>query len=80
MKYFTFCRESNNFDDIINDVSFKKHIDYLTTWTNHCRIGINEKNNDNIFSYITIKYGDEMINALTKDHSPIMNIDYIPKK
>jgi hypothetical protein len=76
MKYFTFRRESNNFDDILNDVSFKKHIDDIITWDEHLRIGMQE--NDKISSYITLKYGDEMITKLTADYSPVPNIDYIP--
>jgi hypothetical protein len=43
-------------------------------------IGIQEANNDGTFSYITLKYGDEMIDTVVKDHSPIPGIDYIPKK
>jgi hypothetical protein len=43
-------------------------------------IGINKfkKDAEKTFSYITLKYGDEMRNRLTKDYSPIPNEDYIP--
>jgi len=78
MKYFTFCRESNNFDDILKDINLKKHIDDTITWSGHLRIGMQD--NDKISSYITLKYGDEMITKLTSDYSPIPNIDYLPKK
>jgi hypothetical protein len=80
MKYFTFYRESNNFDDILNDVNIKKLIRTKLTWHNHMMIGINKykKDVEKIFSYITLKYGDEMRTNLTKDYSPIPNVDYIP--
>jgi hypothetical protein len=76
MKYFTFKRESNNFDDILNDINLKKHIDEVISWSNHVRIGMID--DDKIFSYITLKYGDEMINKLTENYAPIANVDYIP--
>ena len=80
MKYITFYRESNKFDDIINDVSFKKHIDEVTTWYQYCRITLHSDVNDTIYSYMTIKYGDEMVNKLTNDYSPVINVDYTPKR
>jgi glutaredoxin-related protein len=79
MKYINFYRENNNFDDILKDANIKKHIKEKTKWLNHLCIGILEKE-ERIFSYITLKYGDEMRNKLTKDYSPIPNIDYIPKR
>jgi hypothetical protein len=81
MKYYTFYRESNNFDDILNDTILKKSIDEVITWHQHLVIGVyeTEKNNQNN-SYITLKYGDEMQNELIKDRSPIPGVDYIPKK
>jgi len=77
MKYITFYRESNNFDDILKDINLKKHIHEKIKWLNYLRIGINE-GKDTLFSYITLKYGDEMRNSLTKDYSPNPNVDYAP--
>lgn len=79
MKYYTFERENNNFDDILADPSLKKQISETMTWTNHLRIGINDHENA-LKSYIMLKYGDEMRTALTKDYSPKPGIDYIPRK
>jgi len=81
MRYYTFYRESNNFDDILNDTILKKSIDEVIRWYQYLVIGIHEteKNNQNS-SYITLKYGDEMQNDLIKDRSPIPGVDYIPKK
>jgi hypothetical protein len=77
MKYITFYRENNNFDDILKDINLKKHIHEKIKWLNYLRIGISE-GKDTLFSYITLKYGDEMRNSLTKDYSPTPNVDYVP--
>jgi len=79
MKYYTFYRENNNFDDILNDLIIKKIIDEKMRWFQHLIIGMNEKH-EQTFSYITLKYGDEMKPALVRDFSPIPGIDYVPKR
>ena len=81
MRYYTFYRESNNFDDILKDPILKKDIDEVIHWDQYLIIGLyeTEKNNQNN-SYITLKYGDEMKNDLIKDRSPIPGVDYVPKK
>lgn len=78
MKYYTFYRESNNFDDILNDINLKKVVKHKIRWKNYLKIGIDDwkKDVDKIYSYITLKYGDEIRNSLTKDYSPKPNIDY----
>jgi hypothetical protein len=80
MKYYTFYRESNKFDDILNDINIKKVISHKIRWGDYLMIGIDEykKDIDKIFSYITLKYGDEIRTTLTKDYRPIPNVDYIP--
>ena len=80
MKYYTFYRENNDFTDILSDSNVKKVIDTKISWYQHLMIGIEEKKNDQTFSYITLKYGDEMITKLVKDFSPVPGVDYLPKK
>jgi|APGre2960657373_1045057.scaffolds.fasta_scaffold241232_1 hypothetical protein len=77
MRHFTFYRESNNFDDILNDVALKKKIHFKIRWSNHLEIGINHYSDEGLITYIELKYGESII-RLTKDYSPIPNIDYIP--
>ena len=77
MKYFTFYRESNNFDDILNDVALKKKIHFKIRWTDHLEIGINHYSDEGLITYIELKYG-ESITRLTKDYSPVPHVDYIP--
>jgi hypothetical protein len=79
MKYYTFYRENNNFDDILNDLIIKKIIDEKLRWFQYLIIGMNEKH-EQTFSYITLKYGDEMKQELVKDFSPVPGVDYIPKR
>lgn len=74
--FYTFFRESNKFDDILNDPSIKKNIIERISWNNFLRISTVK--DDKLKSYITLKYGDEMRSTLTEDYSPIPNKDYIP--
>ena len=78
MKDYIFKREFNLFDDIINDTTLKKIIRTKIKWKNHLLISI--EGDDKIESYINLKYGDSMISELVKDFSPIIGVDYMPKK
>lgn len=81
MKYYTFYRENSDFKDILNDPIIKKSIDEVISWHQHLIIGLYDSNKfDQISSYITLKYGDEMKNDVVKDFSPLPGIDYVPKK
>lgn len=80
MKYYTFYRENNNFDDILNDKIIKKYIDMITTWKQHLRIGLNEEYEKKVNIHITLKYGDELRNQISNDYSPKPYVDYIPRK
>ena len=80
MKFYTFYRESNNYDDILKDVALKKFVSEKIRWTNYLQIGIctYKKDAEKIFSYITLKYGDDIRTNLTKDYTPKPYIDYTP--
>lgn len=80
MKYITFYRESNKFADILTDPVIKKLIRYKTTWTRFLIIGLEnyDDKNDQILSYITLKYGDDMKSETVPDRSPVPNVDYTP--
>ena len=80
MKNYTFFREDNKFDDILMDVNLKKVIDQVTTWYQHVRIAISDKDAEQLVSYITLKFGDSLRNELVKDRSPVMNVDYTPRR
>lgn len=80
MKYITFYRESNNFDDILHDIVIKKELSVKIFWQHHLCVGIANfgKSNDKLISYITLKFGENIVDRLCKDRSPIPNVDYIP--
>jgi len=83
MKYYTFYRENNNFEDIEKDSIVKKYANTKIRWWQHFMIGIDNSYNKDIdqhFSLLTLKYGEDMINSVCKDFTPIAGVDYIPKK
>lgn len=80
MKYFTFYRENNKFDDILKDPNIKKIISFKLIWQNHLMIGIKEEDNGHNFSYITLKYGDDIKPSNVTDRTPVPGVDYYPKK
>jgi hypothetical protein len=81
MKYYTFYRENNDFSDILRDPLVKKMIDEKISWYQYLTIGIQEtKANEQSFSMLTLKYGDDMKHPDYKDFTPVPGVDYIPKK
>ncbi len=78
MKYLTFYREDNVFD-ILKDPVIKKIIDQKITWSKHLLIGMDDEH-EKMFSYITLKYGDDMMKEVVPDRSPKPGVDYIPKR
>jgi len=80
MNALYFYRESNNFDDILSDISVKPLIRTKIRFTNYLLLELNDKADDKILGYITLKYGDSFTHLSDKDYSPIPNVDYIPKR
>lgn len=77
MNYYQFYRENNKFDDILEDPNIKRKIYTKITWARHMLLGLDDRE-PSFFSYLEIKYGDSLCNSLTKDYSPIPNVDYMP--
>jgi hypothetical protein len=81
MKYYTFHRENNDFEDILKDNNIKKKFDIILRWKNHLQIGIDDnKENEKISSFIMLRYGDDLIDKMCEDYSPISGVDYQPKR
>jgi len=78
MKYYTFKRESNDFNDILSDPTIKKHIKTKISWLGHLMLGLSESTNDGILGYTVLKYGDDICNPIHRDYTPIPNVDYKP--
>lgn len=77
MIHYTFFRESNDFNDILSDISLKKHIHLKLSWYQHLLIAF-ENIDDSIRGYIMLKYGDEVTKLTDKDYTPVPNVDYKP--
>lgn len=81
IKYYIFYRENNNFDDILNDMNLKKMFSIKIFWSQYLLVG-SEKMTDELYSYILLKYGDDLKNVkdIIPDRKPIPFVDYIPEK
>lgn len=79
MKYYTFYRENNDFKDILKDINLKKSICTKLAWSQHLMLGLND-DNENVYSYITLKYGDDIRTLDVTDFTPVAGVDYVPKK
>lgn len=79
MKYYTFNRESNNFDDILKDPVLKRKMPIKIKWDEHLMVGISEKE-EQLLGYLILKYSDDMCNPIEKDYTPIPNVDYVPER
>lgn len=82
MKFYTFYRENNVFTDIESDTIVKKHADTKIRWYQHYMIGISDynKDKDQYFSLLTLKYGEDMIQSVCKDYTPVPGVDYVPER
>jgi hypothetical protein len=78
MKFVTFVRESNDFSDILSDPVLKKHLKYKIRWKNSLRLCIPK--DSEVMSYVEIKYGEDIVDKLVPDRSPIIDVDYLPKR
>lgn len=79
MKHYTFYRESDDFNDIINDITLKKKIRLKFRWYQHLTIGFNTIE-DSIEGYLMLKFGDDLRSLTEKDYSPIPGVDYVPER
>lgn len=79
MKYFTFYRESNNFDDIIKNPEIKKRIKVSLEFSHHLMLGIDDsdKLGEAAVGYLILMFGENIVTP-TKDFSPVIGKDYIP--
>ena len=80
--YYTFRRENNNFDDILSDAGIKNCFDEKIRWANHLMVGLSRYHKDFEKNqiYLTLKYGDDLVNDLTKNYAPIPDVDYTPER
>ena len=79
MKYYVFKRDSDNFDDILEDVALKPIIRHKIKSKHQLILGFADED-EKIMSYMTIKYGDDMtsFDKIVPDRTPVMGKDYMP--
>lgn len=77
MKIYFFKRENNDFSDLLAEKCLKKKNIEKMFYYQHLIVicEFSEKE----LSYLTLKYGDEMVNPIV-DNKPIPNVDYKVKK
>ena len=82
MKYFIFHRpfDKPNFDDILKDPTLKGIIREKIKWPKHLLLGIEDYKKEEILSYVTLKYGDDLVSmdSIVKDRAPVMFKEYQP--
>ena len=76
MKYYNFYRESNNFDDILNDTNLK--IKFKIQYLQNLILGFGYNPDEKLMAYIVLKYGDDIKNLTDFDYTPIPYKDYTP--
>lgn len=78
MKYYTFRRESNDFSDILADPGIKKALSVKIVWNDHLMIGLADSvNNDQLMGYIVLKFGEDIVQPIERDFTPVAGRDYI---
>jgi len=79
MKPIIFYRESNDFTDILQDITVKKGVKHRQSFTNHLILVTSD---EKILTYLMLKFGNDVIsmNDLVPDRSPVMYKDYTPIK
>lgn len=82
MKYLTFYRENNNFSDILSDPQVKGFCKNKIAWRNHLLLAFSQyqEKTEATIAYLLLKYGDDVVNLVEKDYSPVINKDYIPDR
>lgn len=77
MKTYFFKRENNDFSDLLAEKCLKKKD--ITKMFYYQHLIIFTEIDDKELAYLTLKYGDEMVNPIV-DNRPIPDIDYKVKK
>ena len=82
MNYFIFRKEDNDFSEILNDKTLKPLHNFQIKFSKHIILGCYADIDDGLSSYITLKYGDMMVNKsdMFIDYAPKMHVDYSPDR
>lgn len=82
MNYYIFKKEDNDFSEMLSDITLKPLLDFKIKFKNHLILGSQDNINEQLSSYITLKYGDMMVNKsdMFMDNKPKIHIDYTPDR
>lgn len=80
MNYYIFKKEDDDFSEMLDDKTLKPLLGFKIKFSQHLILGSYDDINEKLSSYITLKYGDMMVNKCDMfiDYSPKMHIDYKP--
>ena len=80
MNYYIFKKEDNDFSEMLDDITLKPLLGFKIKFKDHLILGSYDHIDERLSSYITLKYGDMMVNKsdMFIDYSPKIHVDYIP--
>ena len=82
MNYYVFKKDDDNFEDFLNDKNLKPLLKFKIQFKNHLILATYDVLNEKLQSYVTLKYGDYMVNKkeVFGDYTPVPFKDYIPDR
>lgn len=82
MKYYIFKKEDNDFSEMLKDKTLKPLLNLKIQFNQHLILGSYDDINEQLSSYITLKYGEMIVNKhdMFVDYSPEIHKDYIPDR
>lgn len=82
MNYYIFKKEDNDFNELLKDKILKPLLKFKIKFHQHLILGSYDKIDEQLASYITLKYGEIMVNKydMFVDFTPKINVDYTPDR
>ncbi len=80
MNYYIFKTQGNDLSEMLRDKTLKPIFNFKMKFKDHIILGSYDQINEQLSSYITLKYGDMMVSKtnMFMDNKPKMHIDYTP--
>jgi hypothetical protein len=80
MSYMTFNGDEKILEEIASDATIKPLITTKISWSGFLQLGLSEELDDQVRSYIMLKYGDHIKTDYLRDFSPVPGVDYSPRR
>lgn len=80
MNYYVFKKEDDNFEEFLNDKNLRPLLKFKIKFKNHLMLASYEEVDQQLQSYVTLKYGDYMVSKteIFGDFTPKPFVDYSP--